>query len=158
MFYSVISQNGNAHYSAAVFLLTITKSGHLAEIKWSVCITNFHRILCNKFSMTHYGLVVHIGFVRMVKFKPIIQLPVDHLAHAVLSSHISYLCKLTVLAYYVIDRFVSITTSSTDFPSHVQFLSYTISLVCSLKYPYSCFLLIFFIFFFRWIFYCLHYF
>ena len=39
--------------------------------------------------------VVHIPFVRMVKFKFLTQLPVDHLAHPVGSSLILILCQFT---------------------------------------------------------------
>ena len=38
--------------------------------------------------------VVHISFVRMVKFKSLEQFPVDHLGHPVVSSLILFLCLL----------------------------------------------------------------
>ena len=41
-FYPVVSQNGKVYYSVGFFifcyLLTISRSGRLAEIKWSLCI------------------------------------------------------------------------------------------------------------------------
>ena len=64
--------------------------------------------------------VVHIPFVRMVKFKLLAQFPVDHLANPVMSSLILSVRQFTAFAY-VIDRFASlyftpyefITTAST---------------------------------------------
>ena len=57
--------------------------------------------------------VVIIQFVRMVKSKFLAQFLVDHLAHSVVSSFISFLCQFAAFAYYVLDRFVTIITSST---------------------------------------------
>ena len=54
--------------------------------------------------------VVHIPFVRMVKIQFIAQFPVDHLAHSVMPIHILILFYFTEFAYYLIGRFVSITT------------------------------------------------
>ena len=44
-------------------LLLITKSGHLAEIRWSVCISKFQRSLCVSFSRTDTGLDIYHSFV-----------------------------------------------------------------------------------------------
>ena len=55
-------------------------------------------------------LVVHIPFIDMVKFRLLAQFIVDYRPHSVMSILILFLCKLTALAYYVIDRFVSIIT------------------------------------------------
>ena len=55
-------------------------------------------------------LVVHMAFVRMVKFQFLAHFPVDHFAWPVVSSLIPFLCELAAFADYVIDRFVSITT------------------------------------------------
>ena len=62
-------------------MLTITRSGRLAEIWWSVCISKSHRRLCLIF--LEGFLVVHIPFVRMVKFKFLAQLTVNHPSHPV---------------------------------------------------------------------------
>ena len=44
--YPMISRNGKVHYSAgSLFLLTITRSGRLAEIGWSVCISKSQIII-----------------------------------------------------------------------------------------------------------------
>ena len=43
-------------------LLTITRSGHLAEIWWSVCISRSHRILCVSFSRTDSRLRIYLLF------------------------------------------------------------------------------------------------
>ena len=64
------------------FLITI-RSGLLAGIRWSVCMSKSHRSLCVSFFRCW---VVHIPFVRMVKFQFLVHLPVDHLAHSVVSS------------------------------------------------------------------------
>ena len=40
-------------------LLTIIGSGRLAEIRWFVCISKSHRILCISFSETDSGLCIH---------------------------------------------------------------------------------------------------
>ena len=63
-------------------LLIIIRSGLLAEIRWSVCMSKSHR----SFIFLDRCWVVHISFVRMVKFKFLVHLPVDHLAHQVVSS------------------------------------------------------------------------
>ena len=52
----------------------------------------------------------YISFVRMVKFKLLAYLPVDQLAHPVVSSLIFLLRSFAAFAYYVIDGLVSITT------------------------------------------------
>ena len=59
------------------FLLIIIRSGLLAVIRWSVCMSKSHRSLCVIFLDSCW--VVHIPFVHMVKFKFLAHLPVDHL-------------------------------------------------------------------------------
>ena len=44
------------------FLLTISRSGCLAEIRWSVCISNSRRIFCISFSRTDSGLYRNLLF------------------------------------------------------------------------------------------------
>ena len=41
------------------FLLIIIRSGLLAEIRWSVCMSKFHRSLCVSFSRTGAGLCIY---------------------------------------------------------------------------------------------------
>ena len=41
------------------FLLTITRSGHLAEIRWSICMSRSPRILYVSFSRTDSGLCIY---------------------------------------------------------------------------------------------------
>ena len=45
------------------FLLIITWSGRLAEIRWSVCMSKSHRSLCVSFSRTDFGLCIYNLFV-----------------------------------------------------------------------------------------------
>ena len=78
-------------------LLIIIRSGLLAEIRWSVCMSKSLRFW-----------IVQITFVRMVKFKFLAHLPGDHLAHPVVSHLILLLCLFAAFAYYMIDGFVSI--------------------------------------------------
>ena len=67
-FYPVVSRNGKVHNSeGSLLLLTITRSGRLAEIRWSVGISKSHCILYVSFSWTD-SWVVYISFVRMVIF------------------------------------------------------------------------------------------
>ena len=40
-------------------LLIIIRSGYLAEIRWSVCMSKFHRILCVSFSRIGAGLGIY---------------------------------------------------------------------------------------------------
>ena len=46
----------------------------------------------------------------MVKFELFADFPVDHVAHPVVSSLVLFLRKFAAFAYYVIDRFISVTT------------------------------------------------
>ena len=66
------------------FLLIIIRSGLLAEIRWSVCMSKSHGSLCVIFLDRCW--IVHILFVGMVKFKFLGHFPVDHFAHPVVSS------------------------------------------------------------------------
>ena len=52
---------------------------------------------------------MYIPFVGMVKFKLLGHLPVDHLAHPVVSSLVLLLCQFSAFAYYVIDGFIFVT-------------------------------------------------
>ena len=108
--YSVVSRESKVHnFASSLFLhLIIIRSGRQAKIRRSVCMLKSHRSLC--FILLDRFWVVDIPFVPMVKFKCLAQLPVDHLAHPVISSFIILLCQFAAFAYLVIDRFVSITT------------------------------------------------
>ena len=46
------------------FLLIIIRSGLLAEIRWSVCMSKSHRSLCVSFSRTGAGLCIYLLLVR----------------------------------------------------------------------------------------------
>ena len=61
----IVSQSGKVYYSAGFFfLMTITKSGCLAEIKWSVCISKSQRNLRVSFSGTDSELCIYCLFVE----------------------------------------------------------------------------------------------
>ena len=65
-FYSVVSRNSkvdNFANSLFFFLLIIIKSGLLAKIRWSVCVSKSHRSLCVSFSRTGAGLCIYHLFV-----------------------------------------------------------------------------------------------
>ena len=56
----MVSQDGKVDYFASsLFLLIIIKSGLLAGIRWSVCISKSHRSLCESFSRTVAGLCIY---------------------------------------------------------------------------------------------------
>ena len=56
------------------FLLIIIRSGLLAEIRWSVCMSKSHRSLCVSFSRTGSGLCIYHLFVwSNLNFLPISQ-------------------------------------------------------------------------------------
>ena len=74
-----------------LFLLIIIRSGLLAEIWWSVCMSKPHRSSCVLFSRTGAGLCIYHFLV--FKFKFLAHLPVDHLADpSVLICCIRLLC------------------------------------------------------------------
>ena len=52
-----VCRNGNVHYLAGfLFLLTITLSGRLAEIRWSICISKIsEKFFCDSISRTDSG-------------------------------------------------------------------------------------------------------
>ena len=94
------------------FFFTITRSGRLAKIRWSVCIPKSQRGLCVSFFYDGFWVVL-IPFVRMVKFKLLAQFLEDHLLIRVVSRFILFLRYFPAFANYVIDRFVCITKWST---------------------------------------------
>ena len=63
------------------FWFTITRSGSLTEIRWSVCVPEIfvRLIFWDEF------WIVHIPYVCLVKFKRLAQFPVDQLPHPVVS-------------------------------------------------------------------------
>ena len=92
--YSVVCRDSKGHNSACSlffpFLLIITRSGRLADIRWSVCISKSQRSLClilqDRFLSCAYTIC------SIVKFKFLAQFPVDHFAHPVVPSLIFFLC------------------------------------------------------------------
>ena len=82
------------------FLLIIIRSGRLAEIRWSVCMSKSHWSLCVSFPRTDAGLCIYHLFVW--SNSPWITFT-NQLC-------LVFLWKFAAFAYYVIDGFVSITT------------------------------------------------
>ena len=64
-FYSVFSRDSkvNNFANALFFLLIISRSGLLVEIRWSVCMSKPHRSLCVSFSWAYAGLCIYYLFV-----------------------------------------------------------------------------------------------
>ena len=60
-FYSVVSRDYKVDNFAdfLFYLLIIIRSGLLVEIRWSVCISKSHRILCVSFSRIGAGLCIY---------------------------------------------------------------------------------------------------
>ena len=61
----VVSQDSKVHNFAnsLIFLLITIRSGLLDEIRWSVCMSKYHRSLCVSFSRTDTGLCIYHLFV-----------------------------------------------------------------------------------------------
>ena len=55
------------YFASSHFFLVTIRSGSLAEIRWSVCMSTSYRNLCVSFSRTAW--VVHIPFVRWSNLK-----------------------------------------------------------------------------------------
>ena len=105
----VVNPNGKVHYSEGSFFCLLSLG--------LVFLTRFEDRLYfktpNNFVLLIFWdefWVVHMPFVRMIRFKLLAQFLGDHLPHAVVSSLILSLCYFTAFAFYVIDRFVSFTT------------------------------------------------
>ena len=59
-FYSVLSRDSKVNnFVKSLFLLIIIKSGFLAEMRWSVCMSKSHRSLCMSFSRTSARLCIY---------------------------------------------------------------------------------------------------
>ena len=88
------------------FLLIIIRSGLLAEIRWSVCMSKFHRSLCVLFSRTGAGLCIYHLFVwsnlNFLHISQWITLPTQ-------SCLVLYSFCANLLHNYVIDGFISVT-------------------------------------------------
>ena len=104
---------------------------------------------------------VLLPFVRMAKFKLLAQFPVDHLSYLIVSSFFFFLFFFCSFCVNLLHSFIIgfIVSSVSPYILHllfycvlnyfrfniaglhdiVQIFSCEISLVCRLKYPYSCF-------------------
>ena len=112
-FYLMVFQDGKVHNSASYLFFVdyhqVWSSSRYLVIRLNLKILeNFMRlVLQDRFWF------VHIPFIRMVKFQFIALFPVDHLTHSVVSCLILSLYWFASSTYYVIDRFISITTLPT---------------------------------------------
>ena len=89
-------------------LLTITRFGRLAEIRWSICISKYLRSLFISFSWTYSVLCIYNVFAwPNLYFLHNSQSITNHTQSCLV---LSYLCSLTAFVNYVIDHFISITT------------------------------------------------
>ena len=62
--FNVVSWDSKVHNSASsLFLLIIIRSGHLAEIRWSISISKSQESLCVLFSWSDSGLCIYNLFV-----------------------------------------------------------------------------------------------
>ena len=83
------------------FLLTITRSGRLAGIRISICISKSQRSLCVSSPLKNFR-VVHKPLVLMVKFKFLAQITVDDISHPVMSCLTCFLCWFAAFAIRLI--------------------------------------------------------
>ena len=58
-FYSVVRRDNQVDNFASSLFLLIIRSGLLAEIRWSVCMSKSHKSLCVSFSRTGAGLCIY---------------------------------------------------------------------------------------------------
>ena len=63
LFYPVVSWDSKVHKSVSSFFFLLTRSGCLAEIRWSICISKSQRCLCIFFSGTDAGLCIYHLFL-----------------------------------------------------------------------------------------------
>ena len=87
---TVMSTIRQVHFLLLLFLLIITRSSRLAENSWSVCISKSQWSL-SVFLQDRFW-VLHIPFVRMVKFQFLSKFPMNNLAHPVVPRLIFFLC------------------------------------------------------------------
>ena len=138
------SRDRKVHNSAnSIFLLIITRSGRLAEMRWSVCISKPQMILCISFSRTDSGCAYTQSCVVLYSFW--IKLLHSVTRWMIVSSlsphnwHPPFLCILSILAFiwlvfmelfWAAIRRDSVSLSRFPFFSHVHLFLCEISLSC----------------------------
>ena len=94
-FFSLLSAEAAKSTTRQVFIffLAITRSGRLTEIRWFFLYLkipeHFVRLI-----LQDWFRVVHLPFIRMIKFKYLAQFPVDPFPHRVVSSFIVFYASL----------------------------------------------------------------
>ena len=153
------------------FFLIITRSDLLTGIKWSLCILNSPRVLYVSFSKTNTGLYISqlevesnfnflhnsqrntfptqscqvlYSFCASLQHSLIMWLLVSSQSPHDLHLSIFILTQLVLMALFSVAIWRdSVSLIKFPFHSHVQVLSWEISWVCYLKYPYSFFQFLF---------------
>ena len=87
----LLGRQNSLFYRFSFFPLIITRSGILAGIRWSVCMTKSQRILCVSF-LGQILACVYTIFSCMVKFRFLAQFLVNPLSHPVVSNLVLFLC------------------------------------------------------------------
>ena len=166
-FYSVVSWDSKVHNfasSLSFFLLITLRSGLLAEIWWSVCMSKSYRSLCVSFSRTDAGLCMYDLFVlsnlNFLHISQWITLPtqsctLSNLLHLlimwlIVSSlsphhlHLLFCCILSIFALIWLVLMVlfcaaimrdSVSLLKFPFLSHLQVFSCEMLFIRHLKYP-----------------------
>ena len=98
------------------FFFIIIRSGCLAEIWWSICISKSQKSLSVSFSRTNSGLCIYLLFIWS-NFKFLLSSKWITFPTLVLCSLILFLCLFVVFAYYV----WLIVSSLSPYNSHLLF-------------------------------------
>ena len=106
------------------FLLTITRSGLLAEIRWSVCISKSRRIVCVSITGMDSGLYIYHSFawsnLNFLHSSWWITFP-----NQLCWVFFFFLCQFTAFTYYVFDIYHHITYICYFVPSYLFLLWYS---------------------------------
>ena len=73
-----------------------------------------------------YDRLKYRPFANLLKFLYLVQFPVSHLSHPVMSTLVFLLCQFKTFAYYVINCFISVTTKPT-----LAIINFCFDIICS---------------------------